>query len=64
MVLAKKSETFPSFYFWQKKKKTASKTCLRKERKKAFLESKIRKLKTSKNHDFFKRVSLWFWSKI
>ena len=63
MVLAKKSETFPSFYFWQKKK-TASKTCLRKERKKAFLESKIRKLKTSKNHDFFKRVSLWFWSKI
>ena len=64
MVLAKKSETFPSFYFWQKKKKTASKMCLRKERKKAFLESKIRKLKTSKNHDFFKRVSLWFWSKI
>ena len=63
MVLAKKSETFPSFYFWQKKK-TNSQQNVRKERKKAFLESKIRKLKTSKNHDFFKRVSLRFWSKI
>ena len=48
MVLVKKNETFPSFYFWRKKK-TASKMCLTKERKKAFLETTIRKLKTSKN---------------
>ena len=33
------------------------------ERKKVFLESKIRKLKKLKNRDFSKRVSLWFWSK-
>ena len=33
------------------------------ERKKVFLESKIRKLKKSKNHDFSKGVSPWFGQK-
>ena len=33
-------------------------------KKKAFLDSKIRKLKKSNNHNFSKRVSPWFWSKI
>ena len=33
------------------------------ERKKAFLDSKIRKLKKSNNHDFSKGVSPWFGQK-
>ena len=33
------------------------------ERKKVFLESKIRKLKKSKNHDFSKGVRPWFGQK-
>ena len=31
------------------------------ESKKAFLDSKIAKLKKSKNRDFSKGVSPWFW---
>ena len=34
MVLAKKSETFPSFYFWQKKKKKNSQQNVFEEREK------------------------------
>ena len=33
-------------------------------KKKIFLDSKIRKFKKSKNHDFFKGVSPLFWSEI
>ena len=33
------------------------------ERKKGFLDSKMRKLKKSKNHDFSKGVSPWFGEK-
>ena len=31
------------------------------ERKEAFLDSKVRKLRKSKNQDFNKGVSPWFW---
>ena len=31
------------------------------ERKKAFLDSKIKQVKKSKNQDFSKGVSPWFW---
>ena len=34
------------------------------ERKNAFLDYKNKKLKNSKNLDFCKGGSLWFWSKI
>ena len=34
------------------------------ERKKGFLDSKMRKLKKSKNHDFSKGVSPWFGEKV
>ena len=34
------------------------------EGRNAFQEYKNNKLKKSKNWDFFKRVSPWFWSKI
>ena len=63
----KKNETFPSFNFWQKTNKQTNSpqnmfdAIL--ERKKVFLESKIRKLKKLKNRDFSKKVSLLFWSK-
>ena len=68
MVLVKKNETFPSFNFWQKTNKQTNSpqnvfdAIL--ERKKVFLESKIRKSKKLKNREIFsKKVSLWFWSK-
>ena len=69
MALVKKNETFPFFNFWRKKKnknKNSRQNVFDDilERKKVFLESKIRKLKKSKNGDFSKRVSLWFWSKV
>ena len=44
--------------------KSASKMCFMiiiPERKKTFLDCKIRKLKKSKNRDFAKGVSPWFW---
>ena len=34
------------------------------ERRNAFLDYKNKKFKKSKNWDFFKGVSPWFWSKI
>ena len=34
------------------------------EGRKAFIDYKSKKLKKSKNWDFSKRVSPWFWSKI
>ena len=67
VLVKKKNETFASFNFWQKTNKQTNSpqnvfdAIL--ERKKVFLESKIRKLKKLKNRDFSKRVSLWFWSK-
>ena len=33
------------------------------ERTNAFLDYKNKKLKTSKNWDFYKAVTTWFWSK-
>ena len=60
-----KFEIFSLFLFLAK---SASKMCLTiiiLERKKEFLDSKIRKLKKSKNLDnFSKRVGPWFSSKI
>ena len=67
VLVKKKNETFPSFNFWQKTNKQTNSpqnvfdAIL--ERKKVFLESKIRELKKLKNRDFSKKVSLWFWSK-
>ena len=59
----RKSKNFSMFLFLAKPNR---KTCLKiyQEGKKAFLRPKIRKLKKSKNQDFSKGVSLWFWSKI
>ena len=54
-----KFEIFLSFYFWQNQPANVFDDIL--ERKKAFLDSRIRKLKKSKNQDFYKRVSPWFW---
>ena len=70
MTLVKKMKLFPSFNFWRKKQnKNKNKNSRQNvfgdilERKKVFLDSKIKKLKKSKNLDFSKRVSSWFWSK-
>ena len=54
---------FSMFLFLSKPNR---KMCLKifQEGKKAFLDPKIRKLEKSKNEDFSKGVSLWFWSKI
>ena len=70
MTLVKKMKLFHLLIFGEKKKQKQKQPAKINvfddilERKKAFLESKIRKLKKSKNQDFSKRVSLWLWSKI
>ena len=65
MVLVKNLKFFSIFLFVAK---SASKMCLSiiiiLKRKKEFLDFEIRKLKNSKNSDFSKGFSPWFWSKI
>ena len=60
---------FPHFYF----RENRPEECVLKQKsvfyvivegKKAFLDYRNKNLKKSKNWDFFKGVSPWFWSKI
>ena len=51
-------EIFPFFIFGKIRQENLFDDTL--ERKKAFLDSKIKKLKKSKNQDFSKGVSPWF----
>ena len=57
--VGQKLENFPCFYFCQNQTGKRVWRYSRKE-KKAFLDSKIRKLKKSKNQDFSKGDSEWF----
>ena len=61
MVLVKNLKIFHLFIFGKISQQNVFDDIL--ERKKAFLNSKIRKLKKSKNCDFSKGVSLWFGQK-
>ena len=60
MVLVKNFENFPSFIGKISQQNVFDDIL---EREKAFLDSKIRKLKKSKNHDISKGVSPWFGQK-
>ena len=60
MVWVKNLKLFPCFYFLSKSTSKICLTIIIPERKKAFLDSKITKLKKSKNRDFSKGVSPWF----
>ena len=58
MVFVKNLKFFHLFIFGKIRHKNLFDNTL--ERKKAFLDSKIKKLKKSKNQDFSKRLSPWF----
>ena len=62
MVLVKNWQFLNLFIVCKIGKKNVLKNIL--ERKKAFQDYKNKKLKKSKNWDFSKGVSPWFWSKI
>ena len=59
MVLINNLKFFHVFIFGKIRQENAFDIIL--ERKKVFLDSKIKKLKKSKNQDFSKGVSPWFW---
>ena len=61
MVFVKSLKFFHCFIFGKIRQGNEFEEILGK--KKTFLDS-IRKLKKSKNRDFFKGVSPWFWSEI
>ena len=62
MVLVKNLKIFHLFIFGKISQQKVFDDIL--ERRKVFLDSKIRKLKKSKDHDFSKGVSPWFGQKI
>ena len=62
MVLVKNLKIFHLFIFGKISWQNVFDDIL--ERKKGFLDSKMRKLKKSKNHDFSKGVSPWFREKV
>ena len=62
MVLVKKWDLFPPFYFWQNREEKSLWPYSRKE-KRPFLDYNNKKEKTSKNWPFSTGVSPWFWSK-
>ena len=62
MVLVKKWVIFPDFFIRKKGQKRNFYDIP--EWKNAFLDYKNRNLKKSRNWDFSKGVSPWFWSKI
>ena len=57
-----KKVIFPDFNFKENRTEKCVYHIL--ERRNAFLDYKKKKFKKSKNWDFFKGVSPWFWSKI
>ena len=59
MVLVKKFENFPSFYFGKIREENVFDNIL--ERKKVLLDYKKEKVKKVKNWDFSKGVSPWSW---
>ena len=59
VVLVKNLKFFHVFIFGKIRQENVFDNIL--ERKKAFLDAKIKKLKKSKNQDFSKGVSPWFW---
>ena len=59
VVLIKNLKFFHVFIFGKIRQENVFDNIL--ERNKAFLDSKIKQLKKSKNQDFSKGVSPWFW---
>ena len=55
-------KNWQSFYLKENRAENAFRDIL--ETKNAFLDHKNKKFKESKNWDFSKKVSPWFWSKI